>query len=203
MPDGFADELIPAPMRPAVHELLTLFLDHGTRWDLLEPPLRAELHDFDARTFAVAFARVQGGNPGAIARKQDYLVRTAVGSILLAVEPLEEPLLALIEQRGLPSLFHHVVRELAGMPGARGAVLNAAERCRIATFALEDVLLETREEPATAATLLKRRDLITRHLVEHLEVKALPFEAAGLALLWVTACIGLGDRSTDNPTQNY
>ena len=201
--EAFAEGLIPAPMRPAIHELLDVLLAEGLRWPALPEPLRTELHRFDSQTFAAAFARIQGGNAGAIASRQDFLVRTAVTSLLFPLEDFEEQLLAILAERGLPSMFHHVVHEMAKLPGARDAVLNAGERCRIAVFALEDVLLDTRIEPVTAATLLKRRDLITRHLIEHVELEAVPFGANGLALLWVTACFGLGGLENQSTTQGY
>lgn len=201
---GFVRGLVKSrATRAVIAEFLEISEEQALPWEQLPGALGAELDRFERSQIACGLARVQGGRERAIERRQDFLERTAVTSILFPLEAFEDRLLHLIEQRGLTALSHHLVREFADAGADTEVLFETTGACRLAAFAIEDLLLATAEEPFTAAGLVEKRNEIVSHLWSQLNPTAVPFEWCGIALFWVTALAGLGGMADNNTTDHY
>lgn len=201
--DEFAQGLVPPRLEPRVAAVLDALMDQGTRWPGLDDPLREELHRFDAQHFTAAFARACGGEVATIERRQDFLVRTAVTSILFPLEAFEDRLLRLIETRGLKSLWHHLLRELVDAGAEQEPLFEASGACRVAAFALDDLAAEAAKEDLTPAEIVQAWNTIRSMLIQRSDPSQLEYGDEGLALLWVTSAIGLGGLNDTSTTEHY
>ncbi len=188
-------------------ELAIRFLELSSRcpdtWRVLEPPLRGEIQTFQYRQITAAYAAVLGADPDKVTRRQEFLLRTAVTSILFPLEALEDRLLVLLEKRGLPALFHHAIRELCDQTEHTGDVFAAADACRNAVFQIEDAIRDVGVAPDGPPKLLEATvDAISnlQHMLRDVEI---PFGWVGVALLWVTANYGLGAMPDDPTATEY
>lgn len=195
----FVHSLIEGPAADAV----VRFLDQADRcpdaWRVLERPLRGEIQVFQQRQIAAAWARVRGGDPERVARRQEFLLRTAISSILFPLEDDGDELLVLLEKRGLPAFFHHSVRALCEHTDDTAAVFAAADACRVAVFQIEDAMREVGDDKHAADTLLASVIEALAHLQAVIADVEVPYGWVGVALLWVTSTYGLG-ALPDDPT---
>lgn len=173
-------------------------------WRLLDRPLRKEIQTFQQRQIAAAYAGVLGASPEKVARRQEFLLRTAITSVLFPLEELEDRLLVLLERRGLPAFFHHVVRELCDHTDDTAGVFMAADACRVAAFSLEDALRSLPTDGHAPESLLSAMIETLTHLQHVLARVQIPFGWTGIALLWVSATYGLGALPEESTvTEHY
>lgn len=192
---------------PQVAQAVTSLLNHlqhaSAPWDSIPAPLGPEIDRFERQHIAAAYARMLGADPRAVAIRQDFLVRTAVTSILFPLEAFEDRLLKLVEERGVRSLFHHVVREFADSGTDFQTLFETSGVCRVAAFDLEDMLRSAAQNHVPVAEIVNRRNTIVQRMWSHLDVDTVPFGWDGVALLWVTALIDLGGMSDTSTTEHY
>ena len=200
----FARDLIAdAAGARAVTDLLNQLQRDATRWSHIQAPLGPEIDRFERQHIAAAFARLLGGNAHAVQVRQDFLVRTAVTSILFPLEAFEDRLLKLVEERGVRALFHHVVREFADDGADTQALFEAANACRLGAFDLEDMLRSAADHRVPIGEVVARRNRVVTRLWSRLDVEAVPFGWDGVALLWVTALVDLGGMNDTATTDHY
>ncbi|MCA9570627.1 MAG: hypothetical protein KC656_22450 [Myxococcales bacterium] len=195
----FAQSLVKGAAADQVTRFLEMAGHCPDTWRVLERPLRGEIQTFQHRQIAAAYSRILGAPEDRVARRQEFLLRTAVTSILFPLEELEDRLLVHLEQRGLPALFHHVVRELCDQTDQTADVFAAADACRAAVFRIEDTMREVGDAPDGPERLLASLVESLSHLQHVLADVDVPFGWTGVALLWVTASFGLG-ALPDDPT---
>ncbi len=202
---AFARQLAPEPHHTTVQDLLETFLERGRRWDALPQAEREALHKFDAHLFASACARRFVDAPTAIERierTQGFLVKTAVTALAESLDAVGEQVLELIETRGLQTVWHHVQRELVDAGADHVRLYEASGACRIAAFALEDLVMDTTVE-RTAEQIVRERDVILERLLDLIDVDSLKFGAPALALLYVASVRGLGDLDDSTETESF
>lgn len=196
---SFAKSLLRGPEHEKVARFLEMAGHCPDTWRVLDRPLRQEIQVFQQRQIAAAYARVLGAPDDRVLRRQEFLLRTAVTSILFPLEEMEDRLLVMLDQRGLPALFHHAVRELCDQSDNTADVFAAADAARMAVFRIEDAMHESALSPDAPERLLEAMVDALAHLQHMLADVEVPFGWIGVALLWVTANYGLG-ALPDDPT---
>lgn len=197
---SFVKSLLKGPNADLVVRFLELADAAPDTWPDLPGPLRRELQTFERRQLAAAYAGVLGAPEDRVARRQEFLLRTAVTSILFPLEAMEDRLLVMLEQRGLPALFHHAIRELCDETDRTDAVFAAGDAARMAVFQLEDAM---RDEAATPEILVEELVGAVRSMQFLLADAEIPYGKVGIALLWVTAMYGLGTLNDDPTATEY
>jgi hypothetical protein len=201
---SFAKSLIKGPDHEKVARFLELAGHCPDTWRMLERPLRKEIQTFQHRQIAAAYSRVLGAPDELVARRQEFLLRTAVTSILFPLEEMEDRLLVLLDERGLPALFHHAIRELCDQTDVTVDVFAAADAARVAVFRIEDTMRDVADRPDAPERLLAAMVDALAHFQHVLADVEVPFGWVGIALLWVTANYGLGALSDDpTATEHY
>jgi hypothetical protein len=200
---SFVKSLLRGPQAEKVVRFLEMAGHCPDTWRVLDRPLRQEIQVFQHRQIASAFARVLGAPDERVARRQEFLLRTAVTSILFPLETMEDRLLVLLDERGLPALFHHTIRELCDQTLDTQDVFAAGDACRMAVFRIEDAMRDGMEEDDAPERLLEAMVDALAHLQHVLHDAQVPFGWTGVALLWVTANFGLGALPEDPTATEY